>query len=481
MKHKEGNSEIADASSRVGKKYEQKLHSLTNSEAYAYDNIYRLTSYKVGTLSGNTVPSPTTQSSWNLDPVGNWNSKTTDGATETRSHNNANEISAINSTNLTHDPNGNLTADLTQAYTYDEDNRLVQVSVLGSPSSVLGSYSYDALGRRISKTTTNGSTCFIYDGARIIEEHDCTGNNLATYTYGNYIDEVLTKDTASTRYFYHQNTLWSVHAITEVSGAVVERYSYDAYGKPSFFDANGLGLQSSVVGNRFLFTGREYDFESDLYHYRARTYSPTLGRFLSRDPLSYVDGMNLYEYVRGQVLGKLDPTGRCKVGDIRNASCEVKLGTNLNHPNTDAMLDELLKAYADYEKFTSFLDWLKVAIGASISLEELLQAVAERLAEDSVSIDADAALRAYLKALKEGSGYFGGWQGYTGIFYEQCEPCCILFTCWTKHQHSSGWETVPGDIMDRFQDKFDAYKAGVKQCKSKLAAFIQAYPQTDPK
>jgi uncharacterized protein RhaS with RHS repeats len=121
------------------KLYEQKLHQTGNSEAYAYDNIYRLTNYKVGTLtSGGTIGSPTTQSIWNLDPVGNWNSKTTDSTTENRSHNAANEITTINSTNLAHDANGNLTADLTQTYVYDENNRLVSVS---SASSVVGQYS----------------------------------------------------------------------------------------------------------------------------------------------------------------------------------------------------------------------------------------------------------------------------------------------------------------------------------------------------
>jgi RHS repeat-associated protein len=60
----------------------------------------------------------------------------------------------------------------------------------------------------------------------------------------------------------------------------------------------------------FTFTGREFDSESGLYHYRARTYSPSLGRFLSRDPLEYVDGMNLYEYVRSTPCMSTDPDGR---------------------------------------------------------------------------------------------------------------------------------------------------------------------------
>jgi RHS repeat-associated protein len=60
----------------------------------------------------------------------------------------------------------------------------------------------------------------------------------------------------------------------------------------------------------FTFTGREYDAETGLYHYRARTYGSSLGRFLSRDPLGYVDGMNLYEYVRGRPPVYTDPSGR---------------------------------------------------------------------------------------------------------------------------------------------------------------------------
>jgi RHS repeat-associated protein len=310
------------------KLYEQKLHSLTNSEAYAYDNIYRLVDYKVGTLSGTNVPSPTTQTAWNLDPVGNWNTKTTDSTTETRSHSEANEITGIVISNqssvISHDANGNLTNDVTQSYAYDENNRLVSVS---SASSVVGEYSYDALGRRISKTITNGATCFYYDGARIIEEHDCgitVQVVLSTYTYGNYIDEVLTKTTPSGTLYHHQNTLWSVHALTDASGNVVERYNYDAYGKLTVLDPAGSPIMSPPL-TAFTFTGREFDSESGLYHYRARTYSPVLGRFLSRDPLEYVNGMNLYEYCCSNTPQGLDPWGLCLVFTTTTAPTPITI------------------------------------------------------------------------------------------------------------------------------------------------------------
>jgi len=95
------------------------------------------------------------------------------------------------------------------------------------------------------------------------------------------------------------------------TGALVESYQYDVFGTPSFFDANGVSLPSSIISNRFLFTGREYDAETGLYHYRARCYSPSLGRFLQRDPRSYVDGMNLYQYVRSNPINFTDPYGLC--------------------------------------------------------------------------------------------------------------------------------------------------------------------------
>jgi YD repeat-containing protein len=130
------------------KLFEEHLHNPARSEAYAYDAIYRLVDYKVGALVGNTVPVPATQTAYNLDAVGNWDSKTTDSVTENRTHNAANEITAIDSTAITHDHNGNLTGDPAAGgtgatYEYDENNRLISVS---SASSVVGTYSYDALG-----------------------------------------------------------------------------------------------------------------------------------------------------------------------------------------------------------------------------------------------------------------------------------------------------------------------------------------------
>lgn len=285
------------------KKLEEKRHDTTRSEEYQYDKIYRLINFKVGQLVGSTVPVPLTQTQYNLDPVGNWNSKVTDGVTETRIHNEANEITKIDAVDLFYDDNSNLREDERFIYDYDEENRLIR-AMRKSDNRVVGQYQYDSLGRRVVKIAnlagTLTETHYFYDDARIIEEQNATGVTQATYVYGNYIDEVLTIDRGGQTFFYHQNTLWSVAAITDNAADVVERYTYDAY---------GCVTTTSTIGNPYLFTGRQLDEETGLYYYRARYYDCAKGRFLQRDPLGFVDGMNLYEYVRGRPSLLVDPLG----------------------------------------------------------------------------------------------------------------------------------------------------------------------------
>jgi RHS repeat-associated protein len=94
---------------------------------------------------------------------------------------------------------------------------------------------------------------------------------------------------------------------------VINQLDYDICiaddGKSSSGGVGEAGLFSRGVRNSVGYCGYIYNEDSGLYTVRFRTYSPTLGRWLERDPAGYVDGMDLYEYVRGGAIDAVDPSG----------------------------------------------------------------------------------------------------------------------------------------------------------------------------
>jgi RHS repeat-associated protein len=215
----------------------------------------------------------------------------------------------------TYDLNGNLltwgpTA-TRSTYTYDAENRLRTAAVGGGSSSA---YDYDALGRRLSKTVGATSTYYLLDGDEEIAEYSSSGTVLRRYITGTAIDDRIatTEDGAVSnpvKTYYHVNHQGSVIAMTNSAGSATgcstncQRMSYDEYGN--------LGAGSVATGQPFRYTGRRFDAESGLYYYRARYYTPVLGRFLSVDPIGYKDDVNLYAYVYNDPTNRTDPTGKC--------------------------------------------------------------------------------------------------------------------------------------------------------------------------
>ncbi|MCX5673954.1 MAG: RHS repeat-associated core domain-containing protein [Planctomycetota bacterium] len=109
----------------------------------------------------------------------------------------------------------------------------------------------------------------------------------------------------------------NVTALVNASGAVVERYAYDPYGKVTILDGTTGGQtewaadadQKSDVDNEILYCGYRFDPESGLYHVRHRYYHPTLGRWVGRDPLPTRPGLNLSEYAISSPPNYMDPYG----------------------------------------------------------------------------------------------------------------------------------------------------------------------------
>ncbi|MCP4356607.1 MAG: RHS repeat protein, partial [Chloroflexi bacterium] len=296
--------------------YMQRAHRTGQpSDVYEYDDLYQLTQVWYGADATNptSINNYDSLQWYDLDNLGNRLEVQNDGASVSYLPNDGSQLTnvmnryeAVDSTAYTYDLRGNTLTDNNNTYTYDILNRQTGMSGPGGTAE----YVYDAFGRRLAKIVGGVTAHFIYDlDYRVLEERDGAGSLTAQYTYGSGIDELLTMERGGSVYTYHRDALGSVTEVSNSAGSLVERYEYDVYGTPSFFDAADNPLTSSGINNPYLFTARRYDPESTNYYYRARMYHPGNGRFLQMDPLGYADSTNLYLYTDSQPVLLTDPTG----------------------------------------------------------------------------------------------------------------------------------------------------------------------------
>ncbi|WP_066263437.1 RHS repeat-associated core domain-containing protein [Hydrogenophaga flava] len=266
-------------------------------EAFTLDaNNNRVTHSRTGTLA------------WQYDNVGQLTQRPAEGG---------------GSITYTYDAAGNLSSETHSAiagaagvkrFTWDALNRLSEVR--DGADQLIARYIYDPFDRRIRKETPAGTTHYLHSDWGLLAEANAAGQVQVSYGWNpqrSNSDSPLyaripdPANAGASRYvYYHNDQLGTPQRITDKAGNVVWAGEYDAFGKATVSTSADPNL---AMVNQLRFPGQYFDAETGLHYNDRRYYDPATGRYLSRDPIGFEGGINLYAYAGAAPHRFTDPTG----------------------------------------------------------------------------------------------------------------------------------------------------------------------------
>ena len=289
------------------------VESTGNRVTWSYDKTYQLKNeQRSGSNSYNIT--------YTYDPVGNRLILINGGVPTTSTYDAANELSTSNAfsvgvTTYTSDANGNLLTSLNPSgqritNTWDFENRLTQVAL---PSAIVDTFTYNGDGQRVQKIDSTGTTKHVWDGQNILLETNASNIIQVVYTLQpTFFGNLISQWRSGIGSFYLFDRLGSTTQLADGAGSVTDSYLYDSWGD--------IVLANGSTNNAFRYV-RCFGYYSDVdisdLSVRARTYSPLLGRFLSKEPhRTLPSGIGPYSYGRNNPVGLIDPAGLFAIAPV---------------------------------------------------------------------------------------------------------------------------------------------------------------------
>jgi len=288
--------------------------------AYGYDALGRITSrsHTLGTNAFDRVYSyddfdrlaTDDDVAYTYDAAGNRMTRTEVGDTITYTLGVGDRLASWTGGAYTHDAAGNVTrierdGKPTLDLAWNSQYQLVSVSTNGVFAE---SYAYDALSRRVSTMTLEGTTRHVYDDNwQVVADIDEQGNVIASYTWGDGIDKLLAVTVGGVTYYALTDIQGTVWGYVDSQNNVVARWTYDVWGNVLSEDISPSTVALASI--RYRFQGREWSAATGLINFRMRWYDAETGRWLSKDPIGLSGGLNLYAFCGDDSVNGVDPLG----------------------------------------------------------------------------------------------------------------------------------------------------------------------------
>jgi RHS repeat-associated protein len=392
-----------------------------------------------------------------------------------------------------YDADGNLTNDGRWAYTWDAENRLVQMTVNTNVGPLYQlNFAYDAQGRRIQKLVVSNSVAlytnrFLYDGWNLVAILNPQSTILESFMWGSDLSgsmqgaggvggllEVSYHGSLTTNCFPAFDGNGNVAAlINAANGTMLASYEYGPFGE--VIRATG----PMAKANPFRFSTKYQDDETDLLYYGYRYYSAGTGRWLSRDPIEergfWLSGhfnqhsskSTLLDYAvsENNPLIYFDATGLCCPGCKKNCKASTYLTAGGYNPSNYKIAGAADSAYGGIEKIEEILEMaatIEATDGASLA-DALADAISSILG--SAAVQAGGATVAGLESLIAPGDTSTGYSEFTKLSWEECKSG-LLWNSW--NDKDTGWQPVLGaddEVGNAFPLLADALKAAAESAK----------------